>query len=645
VTQTRSASSREFVPERLRRVEKVLSDPRASPAHRAVYEVGRKIADDVERLLFYYDGLKKADRLIDLYEEVPVGPREFMESPRYLNKPVSAVSGDSLWPENAEEYVRMNSGDFEEAVLTGGIGTGKTSVALFGTAYQLYRLLILRSPHRLFGLMSSDEIIMIFQSVNATKAKGLDYRRFRNLVGQAPFFKGTRYDFDRGLESTMVFRNHLVVKPVNAEDTAIIGENVIGGIMDEVNFLDVVEESKRSLRMTGETTFDQAMQNYRAIIRRRESRFMDVKGTLPGMLYLVSSRQYPGEFTDKRIAERDEELTRFGRSKTYVYDRRRWEVDPKLMSNQEWFDVFVGDEARKPRIMGPGDELSEEDEKLRLRVPEVYRRGFEKDMLGMLRDVGGVSTLALHPFITDREGVDAAFGSVQSVLSATDCDFTSTKVKIFPGRFRHVNDPVFPRAVHIDLAISGDSAGVSCGCVPEFTYIDRGHGSEVETLPVVEFDFTLEVRPPRGGEILIYRIRELLYKLRDLGLPIRWVSLDSFQSRDTLQVLRKQNFTTGLLSVDADMGPYTHLKSAILDGRLRVPRHDKAKMELLTLEWNLKKKTVDHRPNGSKDVSDSMAGVVHTLTTRRMVWAQHGVLGRIPRSLAMAREEEQRRAA
>jgi len=56
---------------------------------------------------------------------------------------------------------------------------------------------------------------------------------------------------------------------------------------------------------------------------------------------------------------------------------------------------------------------------------------------------------------------------------------------------------------------------------------------------------------------------------------------------------------------------------------------------MITLEMDTKKNKIDHPPQGSKDVSDAMAGVVFGLTMRREIWLRHQIpLQRIPASLS-----------
>lgn len=75
------------------------------------------------------------------------------------------------------------------------------------------------------------------------------------------------------------------------------------------------------------------------------------------------------------------------------------------------------------------------------------------------------------------------------------------------------------------------------------------------------------------------------------------------------------------------------MKSALYDDRLVIPEHPVLKRELVGLERIPEKSKVDHPKNGSKDVSDGLAGVVYGLSMRREIWSDHGVLGVIPPSM------------
>ena len=64
--------------------------------------------------------------------------------------------------------------------------------------------------------------------------------------------------------------------------------------------------------------------------------------------------------------------------------------------------------------------------------------------------------------------------------------------------------------------------------------------------------------------------------------------------------------------------------------------------ELIRLEIDTKKQKIDHPPAGSKDVADSIAGVVCGLTRAREVWIRHKIpLHRIPLTVMAPKPQEE----
>ena len=553
------------------------------------------------------------------FRAVPVGPLEFLTSKRYLG-----LEGE-LYPRVGEEFAIMNSGDYVEIVLTGAIGTAKTTLALWTTAYQVYLLACLRNPQQTFGIDRSSEILFVFQSLNATLAKQLNYDRFRSLIQTSPFFTEW-FPFDTKINTECIFPNRILVRPVSGQESAAIGQNVFGGMMDEVNFMEVTEKSMKSVD-GGE--YNQAIALYNSLSRRRKSRFQRSGQKLPGVFCLVSSKRYPGQFTDQKTEEAKSDPT------IYIYDKTTWEVLPEdRFEGCTWFDVFIGDMSRKPRVIEEGDPIDrEKDKDLIVAVPDMYETEFRTDLLNALRDIAGVSTLAQHPFIMDQDAVTEAFGTVQSVLTKDVVDFQQSKMGVMRPKFLLPDEP---RWAHIDLSMTGDATGVACGFVDKFTKIKVGDGL-YEILPNIVFDFMLRVIPPKGGEINYQKIRDMLYVIRDMGVNLKWVSCDSFQSTDMMQLLRRKGFKTGMVSIDKNIEPYSFLKTAFYQRRVDCPPHAFVQGEINSLEIEQKKGKVDHPPSGSKDVADAMAGVIFGLTMRREVWSRHGVSPyEIPESIRVA---------
>lgn len=490
--------------------------------------------------------------------------------------------------------------------------SAKSTSAIYTNAYQLYVLSCFDNPHAAFSLDSTSEILFVFQSLTGDHAETGDYARFRALCEQSAYFR-TLFPFDMRNKKTLKFPSRIEVRPIGS-DTGAIGSNVMGGMIEEMNFMKIVEKSKKTI---DQGTYNQALTVYNGLARRRKSRFVDA-GTMPGILCLVSSKRYPGEFTDKKIEEAKTDPS------IYIYDKRVWEVKPEGTFSSGWFSVFSGDLTRKAHIMKPNEVVPLVDKDLVVSVPNDFLQDFKDDLIGALRDIAGVGTLARYPFMQNVEKVSAGFGRVPSVFGTQETDFVEKKLEII---LKNIVDPHLPRWCHIDLAVTGDSCGFTLGHVPGFKHTVResSGGKEEEAMPIVRVDGMLRILPPRDQEILFYKVRDILYLLRDRGMNIKWVSFDQFQSVDSQQILRQKGFVTGRQSVDTDNTPYDLTKSAFYEDRLLVPEHGWCLTELLSLEKDQKTGKIDHPKQGSKDVADSLAGVVYGLTMRREIWGMFNI--------------------
>lgn len=546
----------------------------------------------------------------------PVSIEEFINAKEYMD------ARNTVYEKVLRALKEINSGKYVEVVFTGGIGSGKTTAALYTCAYQLYLLSCLRDPHHQFGLDPSTEIMMIFQNITESLAKRVGFSRFKSMIGRSPYFQA-KFPFRKDLESKLVFPHRIEVLPVAGSGMAAIGQNVIGGMIDELNFMQVVEKSKQSV---DGGTYDQAIETYNSISRRRKTRFMN-QGQLPGILCLVSSRRYPGQFTDLKEAEAKTDPT------IYIYDKCIWDIKPDSYCGQT-FRVFAGDETHKPRVLGDGEQVRELH--LVREIPIEHRGDFDRDIINALRDLAGVSTLAQNPFITNLEAVAACFDkNVVSVFSRDCVDFKDTRVTIDPKTFYQ---PEKPRWVHVDLGLTGDSAGLCIGMCDGFTQIPRGL-NVTEWLPKIRLDGILEIQPPNNGEIQIAKIREVIYTLKEMGMNIQWVTFDSFQSADSIQLLRQKGFISGLQSMDMKPTPYLVTKDAFYDGRVAAPLVEKVLREFSGLEQDPKTGKIDHNPYTSKDLTDAIAGVVYGLTLRLETWTSNGIsLLDIPHSIRDAQK-------
>ena len=272
--------------QRLKEYAQVINNP----------ELKQFLLEGIE-LAFDTKDMKQLNHAIGLHS-YPVNVEEFMFSQKFLARPRTEIYPEvlsELWKIN-ELHGRLRN-RLTEFVGTGGIGSAKTTTALYTNAYQIYLLSCYRNPHHTFGMDSTSEILFIFQSLNATLANDVDYKRFRAICEQSYYFT-TVFPFAKDLKSSLQFPNRIEARAIGSDGGAI-GQNVLGGIIDEVNFMVVIEESKKRV---GGGAYDQAKVIYDGISRRIKTRFAD-NGGMPGILCLVSSKNYRGEFTDTKLEE------------------------------------------------------------------------------------------------------------------------------------------------------------------------------------------------------------------------------------------------------------------------------------------------------------------------------------------------------
>lgn len=504
----------------------------------------------------------------------------------------------------------------------GMIPTHNTTVAQIVTAYHLYLLSVEKFPQLRFGLFPTSTIVVAMLNITDALAERVTFGQFRQMLEPVPYFK-EHFPFPLDLKSEMRFPNNIIVIPAAASAQKLLGMNVIGGIVDEMNFMAKIEKSKQA-RDGGE--FDQAKEIYTSIVRRRKSRFQK-QGKLPGCLAVVSSKGGPGDFTEIRKAEVEEEDDGL----TYIWGMAQWEARPRTDFKPETFTVEIGDERHDSRILPEGEE-PREGAKL-IHPPIDFLREFQRDMEGSLRDLAGISTLSKKPF----------FGNRESIWRMADLYQEAGYVNVFRDEIWDLSNGLPPindkwtlrnpertRAAHIDLGLTSDHAGISIGHAHGITFEQRRNVNDptkfdVEELPVIAYDGVIAIKPPVGGEIDFEEVRNILYMLRfDLGIPIKWVTMDGFQSVDTRQILRKKGFKTEYVSVDGkeSIPIYRAFRSAVRSERVLAPEHKRGFVELASLELIHDKATpyIDHPANGSKDVADSMAGVFKTIMERRSSW-------------------------
>jgi len=398
---------------------------------------------------------------------------------------------------------------------------------------------------------------------------------------------------------------------------------------------------RRQLDKTGRLVeVDKSEVLTKAIIRRMKSRFMKA-GKLPGLMFLVSSKEKPVTFIEQKIEE-----ARSGQSPdVFLRDYSTWSVKPVDNFSGKTFQIAVGNETVRSKIK-PSPEDIEWYKQSQLRiidVPEEYFPDFDADLEGALRDIAGIATESVSLFIHRREKIAEAIDEtlkspvdVEEWMSGDPLEFWWERVAIpykraIPGGFteeawRPIRHPGAVRYAHIDPSLSGDCAGLTILHIAghtEVTRRDAGGESYEEVAPVIETDFMLKIIPPPGDEIFLGDIRGIIYEFLSHGFQISYASMDSFQSADTRQQFKTRGIESDVLSVDKTTVPYESLKIALYENRLRLQDNVTIQRQLRALQRVQKTKGVipkfmiDHPARGEKDLADSLAGGVHSLMTRQ----------------------------
>ncbi len=100
---------------------------------------------------------------------------------------------------------------------------------------------------------------------------------------------------------------------------------------------------------------------------------------------------------------------------------------------------------------------------------------------------------------------------------------------------------------------------------------------------------------------------------------IAQVSYDGYQSRESLQALRRAGIRSCEISVDRTLEPYLYLRSTLYHDRLIMVESEILRVELVQLELNAETNKVDHPPRGSKDLADAVCGAVYGASQSRLV--------------------------
>jgi len=240
------------------------------------------------------------------------------------------------------------------AIFQEGIGSGKTTKYCAIQFLMLAEVLSKVDPFTHYGLSKKGQgIAFVSMSRNESLAKEVTFLTLLPFLN-SPWFRTyfpPQVDLQKIQEtkrfpSRLRFPKRVVIFPGTGSALSAIGYNLFGGGVDEANYLEVVDDSKKAV---AGKVYDAAEAMHAAIKSRMKSRFdpsrLKREKKYPGILVMFSNPRYAGDFTSRMEKRAKTDKTIFFRK------RCTWEAHPPERFCGEFFvfDYYNG------RIIEPED--------------------------------------------------------------------------------------------------------------------------------------------------------------------------------------------------------------------------------------------------------------------------------------------------
>jgi len=529
---------------------------------------------------------------VDVAEHV-VTFQEFVTSPKFCNE-----SGlYQFWLDNIDPYPY-----YSEFILTGSLGSGKTTVANYYLCWRLYALLSKPNLRRYLGLMENSPIYLMYFSISLRQALRSGYAQLINIIDDCRWFE-TYHPRDKTIESEIRFIKDNVHIVTGSTVGHQISLNVVGYCIDEANFF---AGGAAGLGMDSE--YSQVQDLYQQLIDRQSSRFSSTTGS-PAFAILISSASYQSAFVEKRKQAVEDIST------AKVLTGVAYEVKPQAHSKKK-FEVFIGTGTIPPAIItGPEHKQSLIDragftgleskyEALFRSVPEDLRPSFQLNIATALQNLCGVPTQIQGRLVTNMELVRGSYYENENPWFLRNTYTLSNLDSVQLMDYLEIQNIVHeerPHSLFLDLSVTGDSGGLTC--------IRTDHIDEETKIRRHTHIFTLEIEPPSfPAEIDISKFQTFVQDLSN-HVNIAAFGSDQFQSK-----MLRQNLCSllGLADtrVSIDSSDEFHLLwlRTLVEGRFRMLYSERLHREISEAIHDVRKHKVIKAKGSTDDVFQSMIG-------------------------------------
>lgn len=471
--------------------------------------------------------------------------------------------------------------------LQWGKGSGKDHICRVASMRIAYLLMCLRSPQEYYGLPDQDTIHLLNVASNSQQAQQAFFMPILRAVK-----KGWFKDRCQPKQNVISYAKNIESISGHSDAESQEGLNLLCGIADEIDAF----KSKKEMQARRGASAREPTKSAEGILTMMRSssatRFPEIYKQVR-----ISYPRYLGSMIQQLTDEGKRDLETHGEdSRHYVSGPyATWEVNPRVKGRE----VFAADYRDDP-IMA--------------------RSKYECQ-----------PARAINPYFRNVAAVDACFAprpqSPLTINYALDEDSRRpswSPIFSFAPDFIPIRGAIY--AMHADLAVNGDRAGIAMAHVAKFHEYEavaedaEGRISTVrEMRPTVKVDFCTSFSSDTGAdpprEIQIRWARQLCFELIRRGFNVRRFTFDAFESRDSMQILEQKGIEALRVSTDVSEEPWRNLRDLLYEGRVVIPAPERfndierpapflLREELFSLT-KLPNGKVDHPVDGSKDEADA----------------------------------------
>lgn len=566
-----------------------------------------------------------------------------------------------MYPKLKDLVKRVYEDEVHEILLAGATRYGKTTLAMALQGYSQYLVSCLARPQRTFRLIEESPILFLNTNTTDLKARAAYFSKYSAWIRSTPYFV-REYPVKPTVITSLIFPKNVIARFSGAHKNASESEDLIFYVGDEVNLYDVVEKSKRSV--VGDT-YDAAEAIDSNVSTRMAGTFMNSDGSFPAPCKLIwlCKETYPNSFMRRKI-KAVRRLSKWEQRKFLIVESTEWGMKPVGTYEQKFFwvktatrmesaqiieDEKVVKEVKRQAEMSQSADVPEDEKFQVVDVPLVHLNAAKKNLEDFQRNMIGLPTEAISLFIKNRRlifNANRVFGvhlpvKVDVLQKLCEHPFSAETTDTTNGIFlrkeavsriveledkervwRPIVNPHMERFVHIDAGLTGDAAGFAIGHCAGWIKVVRQSGDDYvqEVAPFCWIDGMLQIRPPPGGQIPFAFLRSLVYMFEKAGFIIGKITCDSFQHVAITQPLIEKGYNVEVVSIDRTPDPYNEVLAAYFESRMSTYSYNIFETEMGQLERIAKgnqdgkmKEKIDHPEKGSKDVSDSVAGVVYQI--------------------------------